>query len=135
MTSDPLTVQDTVLPAGALVLEHDDAAGLERLIRAYVQSSGFDAWAASGLRPATRVLDALPRIGVYRSWTASMDEGWTRWVLEQNGIPYVSVHDSLLRSGDLHLSIDVLLLPSLHAAAMTEGVDSSRIPARVGGRL
>ena len=24
-----------------------------------------------------------PRIGLYQPWTASMDEGWTRWVIEQ----------------------------------------------------
>src|SRR6185437_13626325 len=27
-------------------------------------------------------LTRMPRIAVYRPWTANMDEGWTRWVLE-----------------------------------------------------
>ena len=34
-------------------------------------------------RPARAV--QKPRIGLFRPWTGSMDEGWTRWVLEQYG--------------------------------------------------
>lgn len=30
-----------------------------------------------------------PRIGLYRPWGGSMDEGWSRWVLEQYGFEYV----------------------------------------------
>ena len=33
-----------------------------------------------------------PRIGLYQPWTGSMDEGWTRWVLEQYGFAYDAVH-------------------------------------------
>jgi hypothetical protein len=33
-----------------------------------------------------------PRIGLYQPWTGSMDEGWTRWLLEQYGFPYVTLH-------------------------------------------
>jgi hypothetical protein len=135
VTSEPVTVQDTTLAPGAVVLEHGDDAGFARLVREHVESFGFDAWATSRLDPPGRTLDALPRIGVYKPWTASMDEGWTRWVLEQNGIPYVSVTDSLLRAGDLHGSIDVLLLPSLRAQSIEEGIDTSRIPARFAGGL
>ena len=33
-----------------------------------------------------------PRIGLYQPWTGSMDEGWTRWLLEQYGFPFTSIH-------------------------------------------
>ncbi|MGE5243295.1 MAG: M14 family zinc carboxypeptidase [Betaproteobacteria bacterium] len=50
-----------------------------------------------------------PRIGLYRPWTGSMDEGWTRWVLEQYGFQYV-----VLRAADFHTKIadkvDVIVL-------------------------
>jgi hypothetical protein len=38
--------------------------------------------------PRTERLARAPRIALYKPWTASMDEGWTRWVLEQFGVPF-----------------------------------------------
>ena len=36
----------------------------------------------------------LPRIGLYQPWTANMDEGWTRWLLEQFGFRYETLQDN-----------------------------------------
>ena len=33
-----------------------------------------------------------PRIGLFQPWSGSMDEGWTRWVLEQYGFEFVTLH-------------------------------------------
>src|SRR5207249_262116 len=30
-----------------------------------------------------------PRIGLFKPWSGSMDEGWTRWLLEQYGFEFV----------------------------------------------
>ncbi|MDP6993823.1 MAG: M14 family metallopeptidase [Woeseiaceae bacterium] len=51
-----------------------------------------------------------PVVGIYKSHVASMDEGWTRWVLETHGFDLVSLHDSDLRSADLS-TLDAILLP------------------------
>jgi hypothetical protein len=40
---------------------------------------------------ATGVEVKKPRIGLYRPWMPSMDEGWTRWVLEQYGFDYTNL--------------------------------------------
>jgi hypothetical protein len=72
----------------------------------------------------------LPRIGLYRPWTASMDEGWTRWVFEQYGITYTTVRDSDLRAGGLRRRFDVLVLPDVDEQALVNGVDSTRIPVQ-----
>jgi hypothetical protein len=50
--------------------------------------------AAAGARAglARPILVKQPRIGLYQPWTGSMDEGWTRWLLEQYGFPYVTLH-------------------------------------------
>ncbi len=50
-----------------------------------------------------------PRIGLYRPWSGSMDEGWTRWLFEQYGFDSV-----VLRPADFHGSladrVDVVVL-------------------------
>ena len=49
----------------------------------------------TGSASATGFPMKKPRIGLFRPWSGSMDEGWTRWVLEQYGLDYVT-----LRPGD-----------------------------------
>ena len=41
----------------------------------------------------------VPRVGLYKSWVASMDEGWARFVLEQFDAPYQSLQDKDVRGG------------------------------------
>ena len=50
-----------------------------------------------------------PRIGLYQPWNGSMDEGWSRWVLEQYGFPYLAVHPEDFKS-PLAQKIDVLIM-------------------------
>jgi hypothetical protein len=51
-----------------------------------------------------------PRLGLYQPWTGSMDEGWTRWVLEQYGFAFTVVHPEDFAS-PLGEKIDVLIMP------------------------
>jgi hypothetical protein len=70
---------------------------------------------------STRLAVKLPRIALYQSWVASMDEGWTRWIFDQNEIPYTRVVDADIRKGDLHKLFDVVILPDNSATAITKG--------------
>jgi hypothetical protein len=63
----------------------------------------------------------LPRIGLYQSWIASMDEGWTRFIFDQNHIPYTRLVDADIRKGNLNQSLDVIVLPDNSARAITTG--------------
>ena len=66
--------------------------------------------------PRTGVEDVRPaRIGLYRSWVASIDEGWIRWLLEQYGFAYTTLRNQDIRAGNLRQRFDVVLLPAQSA--------------------
>jgi hypothetical protein len=68
-----------------------------------------------------------PRIGLYQPWTGSMDEGWTRWVLEQYGFPFVTIHPEDFKS-PLADKVDIVIVAD-DARVPVAGVQSGR-----GGR-
>jgi len=85
-------------------------------------------------RPHFRRLARLPRVGVYAPWAASMDEGWTRWMLEHFALPYRRVRNELVRAGDLRSILDVLVIPSVPAKTLREGrSDGTVFPEYAGG--
>ncbi len=72
--------------------------------------------------PAGPALEVkLPRIALYQSWIPSMDEGWTRYIFDQNGIPYTRVVDADIRKGHLNNRFDVVLIPDNAPLAITSG--------------
>jgi hypothetical protein len=77
----------------------------------------------------------MPRVGLYRSWTASMDEGWTRWVLERYGVSYVTLTDSVIKGGGLRDLVDVVIVPDMTLREVREGASPSRVPPQYAGGL
>jgi hypothetical protein len=63
----------------------------------------------------------------------NMDEGWTRWVLEQWGFPYTSIMDKEIKAGGLEARYDVIILPSDSVAAMTGERPEGAAAARARG--
>jgi hypothetical protein len=80
-------------------------------------------------------LNRTPRIGLYKPWTANMDEGWTRWVLEQFEIPYVSLTDSTLRAGGLRDRMDAILVTDMSLRELRQGMSDSVVPPPYSGGL
>jgi Zinc carboxypeptidase len=70
-----------------------------------------------------------PRIGLFRPWSGSMDEGWTRWVLEQYGFEYITLRPADFKS-PLTGKVDVVILAD-DARLPLEGVAGG---GRGGGR-
>jgi len=64
--------------------------------------------ATAGAAPGRRRALRAPRIGLYRSHLANMDEGWTRWVLEQYEFPYRTLTNADIRGGGLE-GLDIVL--------------------------
>ena len=85
--------------------------------------------------PTAPVVMRIPRIGLYKPWTANMDEGWTRWLLEQFAIRYASVTDSAIKAGGLGDQLDVLLIPDMSLREARDGQSAASVPPRYAGGL
>jgi hypothetical protein len=126
-----------LLKAGASVSASREAAGSPG--RTVVDVSGVplktmqEVAAAVGVqartiqkRPAgAAVAIKAPRIGLYQPWTANMDEGWTRWVIEQHEFPYVTLHNADVRAGALREKFDVLLFADQQPNSILTGNESA----------
>ena len=88
-----------------------------------------DAGAPSDARPIH-----LPRVAVYKSYLASMDEGWVRYTFEQFGVPFTSIENKDVRAGSLRSRFDTIVLPSQDADAIVNGHAPGAMPPQfVGG--
>ncbi|MGH9480909.1 MAG: M14 family zinc carboxypeptidase [Terriglobales bacterium] len=77
----------------------------------------------------------LPRIALYQSWVPQIDEGWTRWIFDQDGIPYTRVQDADLLRGGLRARFDVILIPDQSPRSLLNGNPASRVPAEYAGGI
>jgi len=83
--------------------------------------------------------DAKPvkplRIGLYRPWTASIDEGWTRWILEQYQFPYTNLYNGDIRAGHLRKHFDTIVIPDLTERSILDGRRAGTAPERYAGGI
>ncbi|HJR06763.1 MAG TPA: M14 family metallopeptidase [Pyrinomonadaceae bacterium] len=82
--------------------------------------------------PRPRVRTGL---ALYRSHIPSMDEGWTRWMLEQNNISYSPLEDKEARAGNLRAKFDSILIPDHSPRAIMEGYRKGTMPEELTGGL
>ncbi|HEX3558746.1 MAG TPA: M14 family zinc carboxypeptidase [Pyrinomonadaceae bacterium] len=75
------------------------------------------------------------RLALYRSWTASMDEGWTRWLFDTFNVPYSPLRDADVRAGSLRAKYDVIVLPSMRLREIVEGRAAGTAPPELTGGI
>lgn len=75
------------------------------------------------------------RVGLYKSWMASMDEGWTRFVFDTFNVPYKSILDRDVRRRNLRESFDVIVLPSQNDKQIVEGNPKGSYPEEYTGGI
>ena len=73
----------------------------------------------SNVLPATRAMERQ-RVGMYqRYYGGNMDEGWTRWLLEDFEFPYETLMDADMTANNLTRNFDVIILPADQTGMMT----------------
>jgi hypothetical protein len=79
----------------------------------------------------------LPRVGLYRSYAASIDEGWTRWILDQWLLPYTTLENRDIRNGQgtLRTRFDTIVLPDQSVTEIVDGLGSGQVPTEYAGGI
>jgi hypothetical protein len=75
------------------------------------------------------------RLGLYKSWLGSMDEGWTRFVFDTFKVSYQSIFDADMRGGNLRSRFDVIILPSQNERQIVEGNRPGSYPEEYTGGI
>jgi len=118
--------QGKTYPAGTMIVKNEKelTGNLEKIVKdIYIRFEGLKT------KPGIKVYELQPpRLGLYKGWTASMDEGWTRWVLEQFEIPYQSVFDNDIRNGKFNKNFDVLLFADMGDRTIVQGNSKEYMP-------
>lgn len=78
-------------------------------------------------------LKTNPNIGLYKPYTNSMDEGWTRFVLDTFRIPFTSISDKDFREDNL--KVDAIILPADGENTIVKGLNAERYPAEFAGGI
>ena len=129
---DAVTIRNNSLNSGAYYILNDgDTIGSK--LEEFTQDYGIDVFRVNQKPDAESVKINVPKIGMYQSWTANMDEGWTRWIFDNYGFEYSTLHDQDMHNGTLE-EYDVIILPSMSADAILNGNKEGQMPAEyVGG--
>ena len=125
---------DDSLAPGTLVYSAENRLQKERL-HTWIRDLGLTMVQASSKPPKDSTIPVRkPRLGLYQPWAASMDEGWTRFVLEQFEFDYGSVHNAEVRAGNLRDRYDVIILPDVGTSTLLNGMrESTTAPHYAGG--
>ncbi len=103
----PVTAGGREYPAGAVLV-----AGVKRpLMEKAAADLGLRIATLSSLPNVPAVEIKAPRVGIYQSWIPSEEEGWVRYVLEQNEFAFTPLHDSDVRAGSLRDHFDAIVVP------------------------
>ncbi|MFB3829278.1 MAG: M14 family metallopeptidase [Bryobacteraceae bacterium] len=119
-------------PEGAVFVRNQGTVGSE--LEQWARQLGIGVKAVAAAPAGVRRL-RQPRLGIYKSWAPSMDEGWTRWLLEQYEFPYTHVRPSNAKAGKLRDRYDVLLFADQSAQSLIKGVDREWIRPELRGGM
>jgi hypothetical protein len=115
---------------GAFVIQGLSHDALSELSGKYALGAASVASAPEHLLPIKKA-----RIGLYRPWEPSIDEGWTRWILENDGFEPKSLYNADVRAAGLRSRYDVIVLPDMSSDQLMEGFHTGVVPGQYAGGI
>jgi hypothetical protein len=117
-------------PAGAIIVSGSD---LGRKMRSLSEEFNLQIYAGSA---PENLIELEPlKLGLYKSWVANIDEGWTRWIFDRWEFPYTTIYDEEIRSGNLKEKYDVIVLTNITSDRIINGHREGTIPSQYAGGI
>jgi hypothetical protein len=118
---------------GSLVVPYVKSA--EPTVAGIARDLGLRVDGVKGKAPQNLRQVGKARVGLYKPWTENIDEGWTRWVLDQYEFEYVSITDADIRAGNLRARFDAIILPSASPDRLVSGYPPDAVPPEYSGGM
>ncbi|HEX6737013.1 MAG TPA: peptidase M14, partial [Vicinamibacteria bacterium] len=110
-------------------------SGARPAVEAFARESGLEVPAVEAVEVERSSPLKPRRIALYKPWVANIDEGWTRFLLEQYEFPFKNVTDADIRQGRLAGAYDVVLLPDATVKSLLDGHAPGTVPQEYTGGL
>lgn len=129
---EEVSVDDQTFEPGAFYVESSNNA--KQLLRNTSREYGIDIFGVDSKPNVQNMSIDKPKIGIYQSWTGSMDEGWTRWIFDNYDFEYDRLKNRDIQGGELQ-EYDVIILPSMSAFRLLNGHEQGTMPEKYVGGL
>jgi hypothetical protein len=116
--------------AGAIVV-----SGIDRDRMADIARKNSIAAQAQAKSPEGVISTKKPRVGLYRAWVPVIDEGWTRWILENYGFSPVTLRNGDVQAGHLGERFDAIVIPDSSSRVILDGFAPGSISGEYAGGL
>jgi hypothetical protein len=113
------SIKDKTYPAGTFIIPTQK--GIDKKLQSLALEFKVPLFGINQPVQVKKTKALLPRLGLYNSWTASMDEGWTRLVLDNYRYSFKQLYNEEIKKGKLIEKFDVIIIPDLSIPAIVEG--------------
>ncbi len=100
------------IPAGSFIVKN--SPDVKKALPALLQKHRLAAIDLNDVADIAKSPLKFHRVGLYQSWRGNMDEGWTRYMFDDMGIPYKTLHNEDIKGTkekkvDLRADYDVIV--------------------------
>jgi hypothetical protein len=118
--------------SGSIIIEN--GSNTRSTVQGTAQEHGLDFQGISDAPEVELYKIERPKIGLYKSWVSNMDEGWTRWVLENYSFEVDTLHDNDLVQDDL-LQYHSIVIPDQRPSRILNGHKPGTMPEEYTGGM
>jgi hypothetical protein len=134
-TKTKASVKGHDLQAGCFIVKNSEA--VKKALPALAEKFDLAVLDVDDISALAKAPVKFPRLGLFQSWRGNMDEGWTRYVFDDMGIPFKSLHNADIKGtkeqkADLRANFDVIVFADENANTI-KGTRPGAAPGGAGG--